>query len=176
MAPSTPHFIWPHPACQTLKELTQNCDFQRTRRGGPGGQHRNKVETAVVVTHRPTGTIGQASEKRSQQSNREVALFRLRLNLALALRLERPLPTNTSESWRSRLVGRAIRINPQHDDFPSLLAEALDRVHDVNFDIGEASKLLACSNSQLVKFFKLYAPAIALVNSWRQQIGLSPFR
>lgn len=54
-----------HPAAIDPDELLRQCDEKRIRRGGPGGQHRNKVETAVVLHHRPTGMTAEASERRS---------------------------------------------------------------------------------------------------------------
>jgi len=52
----------------------------------PGGQHRNKRESAVRVKHKPTGLIAQAIEDRSQHMNRASALARLRTLLALHVR------------------------------------------------------------------------------------------
>ncbi|MFN5707736.1 MAG: peptide chain release factor family protein, partial [Planctomycetota bacterium] len=61
-----------HPASLPEEKLLADCDVVRTRRGGPGGQHRNKVETAVVITHRPSGVSAEANERRSQAENRKV--------------------------------------------------------------------------------------------------------
>jgi protein subunit release factor A len=47
------------------------------RASGPGGQHVNRTESAVRVTHLPTGVRATAMEERSQHRNRKLALARL---------------------------------------------------------------------------------------------------
>jgi peptide chain release factor len=52
------------------------------RASGPGGQHVNRTESAVRVTHLPTGMQAIASEERSQHQNRKLALARLAKKIA----------------------------------------------------------------------------------------------
>ena len=49
---------------------------------GPGGQHVNKTQSAVRVTHRPSGLSAVARQERSQHQNRRLALARLQALLA----------------------------------------------------------------------------------------------
>ena len=48
-----------------------------TRGSGPGGQHRNKVETCVTVTHIPTGFSERCQDTRSKNRNLKIAIDRL---------------------------------------------------------------------------------------------------
>jgi hypothetical protein len=165
----------PHPATLPDDELLKTCTVRRTRRSGPGGQHRNKTETAVLIEHEPTGVTGEAGERRRAVENQRRALFRLRLNLALAVRTagaaEQP-----SELWRSRCHGGIVRVNPHHRDYPVMLAEALDVAGAEDWDIKAAAQRLQCSVSQLVKLLRREPRALATVNDERAGRGLHPLR
>jgi hypothetical protein len=159
------------------EELLAQCDVRRLRRGGPGGQHRNKVETAVVLVHRPTGITAEANERRSQAENLAQAIFRLRVKLAVALRA--PVDGNSgqpSDLWRKRSSTGRIVVSASHDDFPTLLAEALDHVAAAEFDLQSAAKALGTSASQLARFLQQEPTARSLVNEARRARGLRPLR
>ncbi len=163
-----------HPAQLPIERLLVDCSVERTRRGGPGGQHRNKVETAVVIEHRPTGLRGEASERRSQAQNHRQAVRRLRVRLALDLR---QAPTNEpSALWQQRISGGRIAVSPEHDDFPALLAEALDMLHVHDYAPAGAAQSLAITSSQFVKLLKIEPAAFAAVNRSRQALDLPPLR
>jgi hypothetical protein len=160
-----------HPAALEDDRLLAECDQRFLRRSGPGGQNRNKVETAVVLRHRPTGLTAEANERRSQSENRREALRRLRLALVLSVRRPAEAP---SPLWRSRCQGGRIALNPDHEDVPAILAEALDALETRGLDPKAAAEALGCSPSQLVKLLKIEPRALAGLNRARAARGLRP--
>lgn len=167
----------PHPATLDEKSLLAQCDLRRQRTSGPGGQHRNKVETAVFIHHDPTGIEAHAGERRSIRENRPVALLRLRLALATNVRCLVPIGDHRSDLWKSRCnaAGR-IACNPLHADFPAMLAEALDMVAACNLDVSRAAARLSCTMSQLVKLIKDHPAAFAALNQARLKDNQHPLK
>ena len=94
-----------------LEALKKHCNVETYRASGPGGQHRNKTESAVRMTHLPTGIVRVATEHRSQLRNRELALERIWR--ALEARRRKPKPrvaTKPSKAASSR------RLNEKKQD------------------------------------------------------------
>jgi hypothetical protein len=164
----------PHPATLPIDQLLAVCTAERTRRGGPGGQHRNKVETAVVLHHQPTGIRAEASERRSQAANHAQAVQRLRVRLALDIRGE--AGGAPSHRWTARVASRRLATNVDHEDFPALLAEALDVLASQDWNVAGATDFLHISATQLVKLLKLQPEALAQLNRKRQARGQPALR
>jgi len=80
------------------KALLAQCDVQGHRASGPGGQHRNKAETAVRLVHLPSGVTVEGKDERSRTQNLRIALGRLRQKLAR--RAYRPPPRRPTKPSR----------------------------------------------------------------------------
>src|SRR3989338_11084827 len=78
------------------------------RSSGPGGQNVNKLETAVRVTHLPSGISVAAQSERSQSQNKEKAMQLLTSRLAKKMEVERAkeiseLKPHVSIEWGSQI-------------------------------------------------------------------------
>ena len=86
------------------------CRVDTFRSGGKGGQHQNKVESGVRLTHRPTGLVVVSRKHRSQHRNREDALERLRGRLEARNQPERPrVPTGVPRREKRKRLERKKR-------------------------------------------------------------------
>ncbi len=103
--------VLPKLTAQDAVELKpDDLDIQFARSGGAGGQNVNKRETAVRITHTPSGVSVHVSSERSQQANREKAmeLVRAKLYARETARLEaeakgRGIASTTDNSWGSQM-------------------------------------------------------------------------
>jgi hypothetical protein len=175
--PSPDLYPRPHPASLDEDALLKQCSIGKGRGSGPGGQNRNKVETKVMLTHKPTGVAAHAAERRTAVENKRVALFRLRLNLATQVRCPVPRGDVRSDLWKSRAgpTGQ-IACNPRHQDFPAMLAEAMDMLASAKYEPDSAAVRLGVTMSQLVKLVKKHPPAFDVLNRARLEWNKHPLK
>jgi peptide chain release factor 1 len=95
----------------------KDVDIATTRGSGPGGQHRNKTESCVVVTHEPTGIVIRLDSK-SQNQNKQMALKILKSKLAdlQQNRIQTTANLNRKEQVGSGMRGDKIRTYREKDD------------------------------------------------------------
>ncbi|BCL81067.1 peptide chain release factor [Ktedonobacteria bacterium brp13] len=92
------------------ESLERDCDLEFFIASGPGGQHRNKVESGVRLVHRPTGLMVTATERRSQHANRDMAFLRMSelLTERQRVRIPRKKTRPTLASRERRLEGKRV--------------------------------------------------------------------
>lgn len=107
------------------EDLLRECEVDTFRSSGPGGQHVNKTESAVRLTHLPSGVVVTAQQERSQHRNKALCLQKLRkkvdrLNYRPAKRVPTRVPravkNRTLEEKTRRAEIKRLRSKPSRDE------------------------------------------------------------
>ena len=106
------------------------------RASGAGGQHVNKTDSAVRITHRPTGTVVQCQNERSQSANKDTAMKMLRAKL-VALEEQRRQEEIAKEKGEAQDVGWGSQIRSY-----VLHPYTMVKDHRTNVEIGNAQGVL----------------------------------
>lgn len=162
-------------------ELLRECELHIHRTGGPGGQHRNKVATAIRVIHTPTGIVATAGETRSQHENKAAALARLREAIAVEVRLPPAPPSPSGEptvNWPESVQIRdgRLRVNPTNEGYAETLALALDAAIGYLDKPAVAAAALGVSTSSMTRFIADHPKAWSQWMQVRKAAGLPPMR
>ncbi|HUU58642.1 MAG TPA: peptide chain release factor-like protein [Phycisphaerae bacterium] len=166
--------------------LLAQCDVHVYRSSGPGGQHRNKVSSAVRLRHRPTGISAHGDDTRSQHANKRLAVGRLRMNLAL--RVRRPFDpvatpispliaecifaprTKTEPARRTKRM----EIGRKDHRFWPIAALLLDMLDAYEGRLSDVAGHLGVSTSNLVAVLKSDRHLLGAAQSLRKAHGQKP--
>ena len=152
-------------------ELLAQCDATSSSTHSPGGQHRNKAESAVRLRHRPTGLVAQCEANRDRADNRAEALARLRLRLALRER------GASDPAWlEAHRRGGGLAVSPATAEYALVVACLLDALANANGQLADAARALGLSTSQMAKTLAADKEALQGANQLRQAAGLGAIR
>src|SRR6478609_2425200 len=106
------------------------------RASGAGGQHVNKTDSAVRITHRPSGIVVQCQNERSQSANKATAMAMLRSKL-----IERQERERQEEIARERGEAQDVNFGSQIRSYV-LHPYTMVKDHRTDFEVGNANGVL----------------------------------
>ena len=158
-------------------KLVAECAVETFRASGPGGQHRNKTDSAVRLTHRPTGVSVTATERRSQHENRRVAMKRLRKAIALRVREAADAGAPPKGSLAEALADpRWPRVSQKSNAYLVAAAHILDHLEAAEGKVSDVAGTLGVSTASLVKFLSLDTDLWQETNQIRRRFAQRPLR
>jgi hypothetical protein len=169
-----------HHLLATDDALIAECDVDRYRASGPGGQHRNKTESAIRLRHRDTGVSAIGEDSRSQSENKLHAVRRLRSAIALQIREPLELDGFVASPRLAALVaggtaplGERTRLS---GEYWAAIGELLDLLVSGALEIGTTAQRLGITTGALSKLLLHDAQVARVVNDLRRSKGMRPLR
>jgi hypothetical protein len=164
--------------------LLGQCDVHIYKSSGPGGQHRNKVSSAVRLHHRPTGISAHGDDSRSQHDNKRLALRRLRMNIACSVRGEIDAAAIPQFVRECMFVARGgeragkVRLEVGAKDFRfwRVAAYLLDSLEAVGGSVARAAAQIGISTGNFMSLLSSDRHLLAAAQQARKRLGLGPLR
>ncbi len=123
------------------------------RASGAGGQHVNKTDSAVRITHRPSGIVVQCQNERSQSANKDTAMKMLRAKL-----LERQERERQAEIAKERGEAQDVNFGSQIRSYV-LHPYTMVKDHRTDVEVGDAQRVLDGDLDGFVRAYLLKASA-----------------
>jgi hypothetical protein len=160
--------------------LIAQSEVDRYRASGPGGQHRNKTESAVRLRHKLTGVSAIGEDSRSQAENKVHAVRRLRSAIALGVRepvqLDGFTPSRRLAAFVAAGTAPLGAKTRQTGEYWTAIAELLDLLVAGNLEIGTTAQRLGISTGALSKLLLHDDLVGRAVNDLRRAKGMRPLR
>jgi hypothetical protein len=165
-------------------ELLNQCHVDIYKASGPGGQHRNKVSSAVRLRHEPTGIMAHANDSRSQHDNKKLAIRRLRMNIACQIRNPadpeaKVAPAVVADCLhkpkkKTGKAGRVLQIGRKDRRFWQVGAWLLDLLEACRGRVGQAAANLGITTGNLVGVLKSDRHLLAAAQELRKRHDQKP--
>ncbi len=160
--------------------LIAQCEVDRYRASGPGGQHRNKTESAVRLRHKLSGVSAIGEDSRSQAENKMHAVRRLRSAIALEIREPIGLESFTASPRLASMVtagtaplGAKTRLT---GTYWAAMAELIDLLVAGQLEIGTTAQRLGITTGALSKLLLHDEQVGRVVNDLRRAKGMRALR
>lgn len=160
--------------------LIGQCEVDRYRASGPGGQHRNKTESAVRLRHKLTGVSAIGEDSRSQSENKLHAVRRLRAAIALEVRepvaLETFVPSPRLAAFVAAGTAPLGAKTKLTGEYWAAIAELLDLLVANQLEIGTSAQRLGITTGALSKLLLHDEHVGRAINDLRRAKGMRPLR
>ena len=149
-------FVYPEVDDEIVVDIDEkDLKIDTYRSGGKGGQHVNKTDSAVRITHLPTGIVVQCQNERSQHKNKAMALKVLRSRLFELRRKEQEEKKDALHSSKKDIAwGSQIRSYVLHP-------YKLIKDHRTNLEVGNVQKVLDGEIDDFIEAYLLSESAVA---------------